>query len=142
MLRSSAMPDAGLITIPSPHSVRHTIDRLEAAAVAAGLHIFARVDHAAGAQQVEMALRPTELIIFGNTRGGTPLMQDRQLAGIDLPVKALAWQDEAGRVWLSYNDASWLARRHELTSASAKAVSAIEAGMASLAAAATKAGEP
>lgn len=131
-----------MIVERSAHDHPETIRRLTASVQEHGLTIFARIDHAAGAAEVGLPLRPTELLIFGNPRGGTPLMQDRQLAGIDLPVKALAWQDEAGRVWLSYNDASWLARRHELTSASAKAVAAIETGMASLAAAATKVGEP
>jgi uncharacterized protein (DUF302 family) len=133
------MSDAGLITIASSRSVKETIDRLEAAAVAAGLKIFARIDHRAGAESVGLPLRPTELVIFGNPKGGTPLMQDRQLAGIDLPVKALAWQDEAGRVWLSYNDPAWLAERHGLTAASADSVAAIQKGMASLTAAATQA---
>jgi uncharacterized protein (DUF302 family) len=142
MLRSSAMSDAGLITIASPHSVRRTIDRFETAAVAAGLKIFARIDHQAGAESVGMPLRPTELVIFGNPKGGTPLMQDRQLAGIDLPVKALAWEDEAGRVWLSYNDPAWLAQRHHLTTASASSVEAMQKGFAALVAAATKADEP
>ena len=74
--------------------------------------VFARIDHAAGAASVGMALRPTELLIFGNPKGGTPLMQDRQTAGIDLPVKALAWEDADGKTWLSYNDADWIAARH------------------------------
>jgi uncharacterized protein (DUF302 family) len=76
-----------------------------------------------------MPLRPTELLIFGNPKGGTPLMQDQQLAGIDLPVKALAWEDEAGKVWLSYNAAEWIAGRHGLGVASAQAVEALEAGL-------------
>jgi uncharacterized protein (DUF302 family) len=131
------VPDQGLITIPSSYSVAETIDRLVQAATNAGLRIFARIDHAAGAAEVGMELRPTELLIFGNPRGGTPLMQARQTAGIDLPVKALAWEDEAGMVWLTYNNAGWLAARHQLGATSERAVEAIRSGMAELTSAAT-----
>jgi uncharacterized protein (DUF302 family) len=79
---------------------------------AMGLTIFAHVDHAAGAAAVGSALRPTDLLIFGNAQGGTPLMQSVQMIGIDLPLKALVWQDDAGNTWLSYNDPSWLAKRY------------------------------
>ena len=77
-----------------------------------GLTVFARIDHAAGAQAVGMALRPTELLIFGNAKGGTPLMQAQQTIGIDLPLKALAFEDAAGKAWLAYNDPAWLTGRH------------------------------
>ncbi len=106
------MADNGLITIASRHAAKATIDRLESAAKSKGLTIFARVDHAAGAASVGLPLRPTELLIFGNARGGTPLMQLEQTIGIDLPLKALAWEDAAGKTWLSYNDPAWLAARH------------------------------
>ena len=79
-----------------------------------------------------MPLRPTELLIFGHPKGGTPLMQDRQTAGIDLPLKALAWQDAEGKVWLTTNDAAWLAERHQLGASSADAVAALAAGMAAV----------
>jgi uncharacterized protein (DUF302 family) len=85
-----------------------------------------------------MPLRPTCLLIFGHPRGGTPLMQERQTAGIDLPVKALAWEDESGKVWLTYNDAIWLADRHGLGPASEAAVAAVNTGMAAMAAEATR----
>ena len=85
---------------------------MESAAKAKGLTIFARIDHAAGATSVGLPLRPTELLIFGNARGGTPLMQLAQTIGIDLPLKMLAWEDAAGKTWLSYNDPAWLAARH------------------------------
>lgn len=124
--------DVGLITVASDRSVGETIDRLQAAVTAAGLLAFARIDHAANAAQAGMQLRPTELLIFGNPRGGTPLMQDRQTSGIDLPVKALAWQDADGKVWLTYNDPTWLARRHQLGTASEVSIKAIEAGLAAL----------
>src|SRR5260370_23678595 len=76
--------------------------------------VFARIDHAAGAAAVGLSLRPTELLIFGNAKSGTPLMQSMQTIGIDLPLKALVWQDASGSTWLSYNDPSWLAKRHGL----------------------------
>jgi uncharacterized protein (DUF302 family) len=127
------MSDQGLITIPSAFSVREVIDRLEKIITSKGLRVFARIDHAAGAAQVGMALRPTELIIFGNAKGGTPLMQDQQTAGIDLPLKVLAWEDAGGAVWLTYNDLAWLARRHDLGEASHAAVAALTVAMATMA---------
>jgi uncharacterized protein (DUF302 family) len=127
------MSSNGLITVASRFSVGETIDRLTAAATSAGLLVFARINHASNAQEVGLELRPTELLIFGHPRGGTPLMQDKQTAGIDLPVKALAWEDEEGTVWLTYNEAAWLATRHELRAESSNAVEAIEAGLATLA---------
>jgi uncharacterized protein (DUF302 family) len=126
----------GLITVESRFGVTETIDRLAEAVRRAGLLVFARIDHAAGARDVGAWLRPTELLIFGNPKGGTPLMQDSQLAGIDLPVKALAWEDEHGKVWLSYNDPHWIAERHGLGDASREAVAAMAAGMKKVIAAA------
>jgi uncharacterized protein (DUF302 family) len=125
--------DDGLVTIRSARSVAETIERLVSAVTSRGMTVFAQIDHAAGAARMGMELRPTVLVIFGNPMGGTPLMQDRQTAGIDLPVKALAWEDAAGAVWLTYNDPRWLAGRHGLGAASAVAVAAIEAGMAAVA---------
>jgi uncharacterized protein (DUF302 family) len=125
----------GLVTVESAFSVGGTVDRLSQAATGAGMVIFARIDHAQGARDVAMDLRPTELLIFGHPRGGTPLMQDKQTSGLDLPLKALAWEDEDGRVWLTYNDADWLAARHGLGAASAEAVAAVRQGLAKLAAA-------
>ena len=105
----------GLTTITSGHPARETMDRLEAAVKAKGLTVFARIDHAEGAAAVGLSLRPTELLIFGNAKGGTPLMEAAQTIGIDLPLKALAWQDASGETWLSWNDPSWLAARHDLS---------------------------
>jgi uncharacterized protein (DUF302 family) len=102
----------GLVAVKSPHAVKETIDRFEAAAKARGLNVFLRVDHAAGARKIGKDLRPTELLVFGNPQGGTPLMECAQSAGIDLPLKALAWQDASGQVWLGYNDPKFLADRH------------------------------
>jgi uncharacterized protein (DUF302 family) len=106
------MTDNGLITYPSSNSVKRTIDRLADEVKARGMSVFARVDHAAGAAAVGLPLRPTELLIFGAAKGGTPLMQAQQTVGIDLPLKALAWQDADGKVWLTANDPQWLAARH------------------------------
>ena len=106
------MTTDGITIVLSSLGARETMDRLAAEVKAKGLTVFARIDHAAGAAEVGMQLRPTELLIFGNARGGTPLMQANQLAGIDLPLKALVYQDAAGKVWLSYNAPAWLAARH------------------------------
>jgi uncharacterized protein (DUF302 family) len=124
----------GLVTLQSKYPVPDTIDRLKDAVTAAGLQVFARVDHAAGAHEVGMELRPTELLIFGNARGGTPLMQDKQTAGIDLPLKMLAWTDESGQTWLSYNDPAWIAERHALGASSAPAVQTLRGAVGKLAA--------
>lgn len=105
----------GLISVKSPYPVSQTLDRLEVGTKQRGLKVFARIDHAAGATSIGKILRPTELLIFGNPQGGTPLMQCAQTAGIDLPLKALAWQDERGQVWLGYNDPVFLAKRHGIT---------------------------
>ena len=105
----------GLITLPSQFGPEETMGRLEAELRAQGMNIFARIDHAAGARETGLPLRPTEVIIFGNARGGTPLMQSAQTAGIDLPLKALVWQDETNKTWISYNELSWIAVRHGLT---------------------------
>jgi len=102
----------GLVAIKSPHSPKDTMDRLEALLKQKGLTIFARIDHAVGAARVGQVLRPTEVLIFGNPQGGTPFMQCAQTVGIDLPLKALVWQDASGQVWLGYNDPSFLAQRH------------------------------
>jgi uncharacterized protein (DUF302 family) len=107
----------GLTTIASSHDPKETIDRLETEIRAKGMTVFARIDHAAGAAEVGLTLRPTELIIFGNARGGTPLMQSVQTVGIDLPLKVLVWEDGAGKTWLSYNEPSWITRRHGVADA-------------------------
>lgn len=102
----------GLVSVASPHTAAVTMNKLEAVVKERGLNVFARIDHAAGATKIGKTLRPTELLIFGNPQGGTPLMECAQTAGIDLPLKALVWQDEAGKVMLSYNDPAFLAKRH------------------------------
>ena len=91
-----------------------TADRLVAAVTTRGMTVMARIDHAAAAAKVGLELRPTEVLVFGNPKAGTPLMQAQQSIGIDLPLKMLAWEDAAGKVTLSYNDMVWLAGRHRL----------------------------
>jgi uncharacterized protein (DUF302 family) len=107
----------GLTTVPSHFAPKETMDRVETEIGERGLNVFARIDHAAGAAEVGLTLRPTELIIFGNARGGTPLMQSVQTVGIDLPLKALVWQDAAGKTWISYNEPGWIAHRHGVSDA-------------------------
>jgi uncharacterized protein (DUF302 family) len=107
----------GLASIQSSFGPKATMDRLDAEIRAKGLSVFARIDHAAGAAKVGLTLQATELIIFGNARGGTPLMQSAQTVGIDLPLKILVWQDAANNTWLSYNEPSWIAQRHGVTGA-------------------------
>ncbi len=102
----------GLIAVKSPHTAKDTMNRLEEGVKARGLSVFARIDHAAGAAKVGKTLRPTELLIFGNPQGGTPFMECAQTVGIDLPLKALVWEDAQGQVWLGTNDSAWLAARH------------------------------
>jgi uncharacterized protein (DUF302 family) len=133
------MSDNGLITIASVFSVRETLDRLASTLTSKGLTVFARIDHAGNALKAGMQLRPTEVLIFGNPKAGTPLMQDKQTIGIDLPVKALAWQDASGKVWLTYNAAAWLASRHDLSAVSDSTIKAIEAGLAAVSKAAANA---
>jgi uncharacterized protein (DUF302 family) len=129
----------GLTSIASGFGPKETLDRLEAQIKAKGLTVFARVDHAAGAAAAGMALRPTEVVLFGNARGGTPLMTEQQTAGIDLPLKYLVWQDAARKTWLSYNEPSWIAQRHGLGAASDAARNAMTGLLAALANAATSA---
>ena len=108
------MVTGGLTTLRSDYGPEETMNRFEAEVRARGMTIFAHIDHAAGATRAGLSLRPTELLIFGNAKGGTPLMQANQATGIDLPLKALVWQDASGDTWISYNDPSWLAQRHGL----------------------------
>ena len=109
------MPVPGLTTIKSHRGARETMNSLETAVRARGMTVFARIDHAAGASAVGMPLNAAEVLIFGNARGGTPLMQSVPTIGIDLPLKALVWQDASGETWLSYNEPAWLAQRHGLS---------------------------
>jgi uncharacterized protein (DUF302 family) len=133
---ASTMIEDGLITLASTFSVKESLDRLEADLKSKGITVFARIDHAAGAASVSMPLRPTELLIFGNPKSGTPLMQSNQTIGIDLPLKFLCWQDADGKVWLTFNDPEWLARRHRLDPSTDGSVGALGTMLAKLAKAA------
>lgn len=106
--------NAGLVNIKSAHSVADTADRLERILAQKGMKLFLRLNHATGAGSVGITLRPTELLIFGNPKVGSPLMAKQQSIGIDLPQKMLIWQDESGQVWLTYNNPDYLADRHGL----------------------------
>ena len=130
------MAEDGLVSVASQHSVKDTLDRLEADLKAKGITVFARIDHAAGAASVAMSLRPTELLIFGNPKAGTPLMQSNQTIGIDLPLKILGWEDAGGKVWITYNDPAWLARRHRPGAETQASVNALANLLANLAKAA------
>ena len=112
LLTTSTYADSGLISEKSAHDVKTTADRLEGLLKQKGMKVFIRINHAQGAQKIGKELRPTELIIFGNPKVGTPLMQCAQSVAIDLPQKALIWQDAQGQVWLSYNDPNYLVERH------------------------------
>ena len=112
---SLAYADNGLIDVKSSYAVNKTADRLETVLKAKGMTIFARINHSEGAKKAGIELPATELIIFGNPKVGSPLMQCNRTVGIDLPQKALIWQDENGQVWLSYNDPQYLAKRHGLS---------------------------
>jgi uncharacterized protein (DUF302 family) len=129
----------GLIAVKSSRGPKETMEKLVAELKAKGLTIFARVDHAAGAREAGMELRPTELVIFGNAKGGTPLMQANQSAGIDLPLKALVWQDGSGDTWLAYNDPAWIAGRHGLGNQVEAPVKAMSAMLGAVTKAATEA---
>jgi uncharacterized protein (DUF302 family) len=134
------MSQDGLVSVRSSFQAQDTIARIEAALAAKGVTIFAKIDHAAGAVAAGMTLRPTTLIIFGNARAGTPLMQACQRMGIDLPLKALVWEDDDGQVWLTYNDPAWLAQRHAISPQAEPAVNAMSTMLAALARGATGAG--
>ena len=123
----------GLITIKSGHGPEATMNRLEAEVRTRGMTVFAHIDHAAGAAAVGLPLRPTELLIFGDARVGTSLMQSNQLAGIDLPLKVLVWQDAAGIAWLSYQDPVFLAQRHGLDDAGKTRAKAMAAALEAIA---------
>ena len=136
ILTAPAYAGSGLISVKSAHDVTTTADRLENILKQKGMNVFIRINHAQGAQKVGKELRPTELLIFGNPKVGTPLMQCRQSVAIDLPQKALIWQDDQGQVWLSYNDPTYLVDRHEITGC-AEVVKKIKGALGNFAKAAT-----
>jgi len=115
----------GVVSRQSKYAVQETLDRLEAVLRERKITVFARIDHGGEATRAGLQMRPTQLLIFGNPRGGTPLMVASPTVAIDLPLKALAWQDENGKVWLSYNSPDYLKRRHELPEELVKNLSGI-----------------
>jgi uncharacterized protein (DUF302 family) len=125
-----------LVTLPSAQGATETVERLKSLLAQKTIRVFADIDHAAGAKAVGLPLRPTRLLIFGNALAGTPLMQSRQSIGLDLPLRVLVWEDEAGKVWLTYRNPSVLAKHHSITDR-AEAVAALDAGLAALTRAAT-----
>ena len=126
----------GLTTIRSSYGPEETMNRFEAEIRARGMIAFAHIDHGAAAAALGLSLRPTELLIFGDARGSTPLMELAQTTGIDLPLRALVWQDESGVTWLSYNDPNWIAKRHGLRSGVEATVSVMIAALNQMARAA------
>ena len=136
ILASPVYAANGIISVKSSHDVKATADRLENTLKQKGMTVFIRINHAEGAQKVGQKLRPTELVIFGNPKVGTPLMQCSQTAAIDLPQKALIWEDQEGTVWLSYNDPNYLVERHGITGC-AEVIKKIEKALSNFAKAAT-----
>ena len=128
--------DTDLVTLPSAHGASETVERLKALLAQKGIEVFAQIDHAAAATKVGLSLRPTQVLIFGNPKAGTPLMQGRQTTGLDLPLRVLVWEDEAGKVWLTYRRVEALARQHHVTGRD-DADKALDGGLAALAHAAT-----
>jgi uncharacterized protein (DUF302 family) len=128
--------DDDLVTLPSARGVTETVERLKSLLTQKMIQVFADIDHSAGAQKAGLSLRPTRVLIFGNPQAGTPLMQSRQTIGLDLPLRALVWEDEAGKVWLTYHRPEFLAQRHQVVEHD-KAVKALGVGLAALADAAT-----
>jgi uncharacterized protein (DUF302 family) len=127
--------DGDLVTLPSAHGATETVQRLKALLAQKGIEVFAHVDHAAGAREVGLPLRQTQVLIFGNPKAGTPLMQSRQTIGLDLPLRVLVWEDGEGQVWLTYRRVKDLARQHQITDRD-EAVQALDHGLEALARAA------
>ncbi|MBU0944226.1 MAG: DUF302 domain-containing protein [Bacteroidetes bacterium] len=136
LFSSMAVADNGLVSVKSSHPVKETADRLENILQKKGMTLFTRINHSAGAEKVGKELRPTELIIFGNPKVGAPLMQCSQTMAIDLPQKALIWEDETGQVWFSYNEPEYLAKRHN-TQGCLEVIKKVQNVLANFASAAT-----
>jgi uncharacterized protein (DUF302 family) len=124
------MPANGTTDLPSSHSVKRTIDRLIELLRSKGIKIFARIDQAQAAKEVGLSMRPTELLLFGDPRSGTPLMNQSPSLAIDLPLKAVAWESEDGKVYLTFNTADYLIARHHLAGEPFKALEALFADAA------------
>src|SRR5438309_11869320 len=118
---------SGIITLPSQHSVDQTVERLQTLLLAKGVTLFALVDHSGEAAKVGMKLPPTQLVMFGNPKAGTPLMLAAPSVAIDLPLKLLVWEDAQGKVWLSYNSPAYLQQRHGVPEALLPNIAVVEA---------------
>ena len=121
------LPDNGIVNLSSPHTVLETLARLEAVVQAKGIPIIAMIDHSGDAAKAGIQMEPTKLLIFGNAKAGTPIMLASPSAAIDLPLKALVWQDKSGKVWLSYNSPAYLKQRHDIPDNLLQNISGIEA---------------
>jgi len=127
------MATEGLITIASIYSAKETLERLKAEIASHGLDLFAEIDHAQNAREAALSLRPETVLLFGSAKAGTPLMQANQSVGVELPLKALVWQDEAGKTWISYNDPVWIAQRYGLAATDLEIAGKMRDGLAALA---------
>ena len=135
-MNTSDVADGELVTLPSAHGVSETVERLKSLLAQKKIQLFAHIDHAGGAKQIGLSLRPTQVLIFGNPQAGTPLMQSQQTIGLDLPLRVLVWEDEAGNIWLTYRPPELLAQRHHVVGRD-EAVKALDTGVQALARAAT-----
>jgi uncharacterized protein (DUF302 family) len=124
MTDSAAFP-TGMIVLPSAHSVADTMARLESLLMEKSVLIFARIDFSADASRAGLELRPEQMLIFGNPKGGTPLIAQKPTVGLDLPLKALVWQDSDGKTWLGYNDPKYIVQRHGVDEALQKNLAAV-----------------
>lgn len=139
LLPALAVAESGIVNIKSNHSVETTVERLSTILSDKGIRVFASIDHAAGARSAGLEIRPTHVVIFGNPKVGTLLMQCAQQVAIDLPQKALIYQDQAGQVWLSYNDPDYLGKRHQISGCDA-VLNKVSKALANFARLATQAG--
>jgi uncharacterized protein (DUF302 family) len=130
-MKQTERADADLVIVPSAHSARQTVDRLKSLLNQKNIQVFADIDHAAAAQKVGLCLRPTRLLIFGNPQAGTPLMESQQTIGLDLPLRVLVWEDQAGKIWLTYHRLEFLAERHHVVDGD-EAVKGLAAGLAAI----------
>ena len=137
LITTPALADNGIITVQSNHDVATTADKLESVLGQKGMTVFTRINHAEGAKKANLELRPTEVVIFGNPKVGTPLMLCSQTTALDLPQKALIWEDEKGQTWLSYNDPEYLKERHNIEGCDA-VIGKVKGALAKFAGAATQ----
>jgi uncharacterized protein (DUF302 family) len=135
-MQPGAPADTNLVTLPAAHGATETVERLKALLAQKGIELFVQIDHAAAARKVGLSLRPTQVLIFGNPKAGTPLMQSQQTIGLDLPLRALVWEDAAGKVWLNYHRVEDVARQHRVTGHDETVKSLVD-GLAALMRAAT-----